>query len=251
MSLDRILAFGRRHIAARTLGVPYSRAADFALPAEIRIGDRRVPIYLPQEHGVRVAFVEILLDDCYGLRPLTRSKRRIEINRVLDIGANVGLFGLAARLAFPQATIHCYEPNSALEPYLSHQSRIARCGFFLEAVGRETARVCLEIDADESVHSSSHVDPYGSIPQVALRTALDRLGGEADLVKMDCEGAEWEILKDAESWQQVRFLTMEYHLGRNKDHERIDIALAGIGFSIERTIRSSNFGLVFASRAGG
>src|ERR1700736_5314114 len=131
MSLTRLLSLGRRRLAARRLNVPFTRAANFAIPQTIRLNARDVPLHVPREHGVRIAFVELLLDDCYGLRLLADGRRGSEIARVVDIGANVGLFGLAARVAFPRATIHCYEPNAALEPYLAHQGKVARCDYFL------------------------------------------------------------------------------------------------------------------------
>ncbi len=248
MPLTRLVSFGRRRLAARRLNVPFTRAAGFTLPETIRLNGRDVPLLVPREHGVRIAFVELLLDDCYGLHALSGGQHGCDISRVVDIGANAGLFGLAARIAFPQATIHCYEPNPALERYLAHQAKSAGFDYFLEAVGREAGRVRLNVDASESVHSASRSDPDGTIPQVALRTALDRLGGEVDLVKMDCEGAEWEILEDAESWRRVRFLTLEYHLGNGTDHNRIRSALAKLDYTIERQTRATNYGLVHAMR---
>jgi FkbM family methyltransferase len=246
MSLTRLVSFGRRRLAARRLNVPFTRAANFALPASVRLDGRDVPILLRDEHGVRVAFVELFLDDCYGLRRLVR--RREGVATILDVGANVGLFGLAARVAFPQATIHCYEPNAALEPYLAHQAKVARCDFFLEAVGREAGRVSLTCRSGESVLTSSRADPEGDIQQIALRNTLDRLGGSADLVKMDCEGAEWEMFEDVAAWRNVRFLSLEYHLKSGNSHDRIPAALAKIGFEIERQARATNFGLVLARR---
>lgn len=38
--------------------------------------------------------------------------------------------------------------------------------------------------------------------------------GPIDLIKMDCEGAEWEFLND-QAWNKVSYLTMEYHLEKN------------------------------------
>lgn len=246
MSLTRLVSFGKRRLAARRLNVPFTRAASFALPASVRLDGRDAPIRLPDEHGVRMAFVELLLDDCYGLQRLVR--RRENVATILDIGANVGLFGLAARVAFPQAAIHCYEPNAALEPYLAHQAKIARCDYFLEAVGREAGCVSLDVNIAESVHTSSRADSNGVIPQVALRTALDRIGGSADLVKMDCEGAEWEMLEDVAAWRNVRFLSLEYHLNSGDSHDKIVGALAKLGFRIERQTPVTGYGLVLARR---
>ncbi len=211
----------------------------------MKLAGADVPLRLPAEYGVNVAFIELLLDDCYRLRRLSRQGETVA--RIVDIGANVGLFGLAARNAFPAATIHAYEPNRALEPYLAHQARNAHVEVFYEAVGREAGRTKVDvIDAAESVHTASRSDPAGTIPQVALRTAIERIGGSVDLLKVDCEGAEWEILEDPEGWRPVRYVTMEYHLRHGLGHDAIVVALKRRNFSVLYQNPVDTYGLVFA-----
>jgi hypothetical protein len=38
-----------------------------------------------------------------------------------------------------------------------------------------------------------------------------------DLLKLDCEGGEWELFGDKTIWKHVRRLTMEYHLWANPE----------------------------------
>ena len=101
--------------------------------------------------------------------------------------------------------------HAELEPHLRRQAEAASFQYFLEAVGLEAGRVSLDRDPDP-VLTRSRPAPEGQVPQVAFRDALGRLGGRADLVKVDCEGAEWSFLGDRDSWRQVRYLSMEYHL---------------------------------------
>lgn len=244
--IERMIRLWHRRSAARRLGTRFSRAATFTLPRTIRLNGRNVDIDVPDEPGQLTAFVELLLDDCYSLRSLAR---RARIETVIDIGANVGLFGLAARAAFPEATIHAYEPNLALGPALAHQARSAGIEYFLDAVGRDTGFVWLDVDPGGSVLSRTRSDPGGSIPQIAFSEALKRIGGHADLVKMDCEGAEWAILEDHDSWRQVEFLTMEYHLAVDQRHDAIVLAVKGIGFAVRSHVPATNFGLILAKRA--
>lgn len=244
MLLNRLRVLARRRYAARHLAVPFGRAGSFALPEAIRLEGSEVPLLLPAEHGVKIAFIELLLDDCYQLRRLARRGERI--TRIIDVGANVGLFGLAARIAFPEATIHAYEPNNALERYLSHQCRNARVACFFEAVGREPGRVCLDVNEAESVHTTSRQDLAGTIPQIAFRTAVTRIGGSVDLLKMDCEGAEWEMLEDPASWRSVRYVSMEYHLRPGLGHDAVGKALGRCGFRVLDQSRADTYGLVFA-----
>ncbi len=90
----------------------------------------------------------------------------------------------------------------------------------------------------------------GKIPQVSFRTAVERIGGHCDLVKLDCEGAEWEILTDVTTWRKVDHLAMEYHLWFGEhEHEEVAKVLGNIGFAIRRQLRThERYGIVWASR---
>jgi hypothetical protein len=67
---------------------------------------------------------------------------------------------------------------------------------------------------------------------------------------MDCEGSEWEILSNKEVFQNVKFITMEYHLGKNSlDHSRIKNVLEEIGFKLISRIdylSKANYGIAVA-----
>jgi FkbM family methyltransferase len=247
-SIVRTATLWNRRRAARRFGLSFGRAASFTLPKTIRLDGRDLPIDVPDEPSQRVAFVELLLDDCYRLRWLAEHAR---IETIVDIGANVGLFGLAARAAFPTATLHAYEPNPLLAERLAHHARLAGIEYWSAAVGREAGMVSLETKPQASVLSRSIADPAGAIERVAFRETLARIGGHADLVKLDCEGAEWEILEDREAWRCVDYLTMEYHLARGQGHDAIAAALSAIGFAIVEQQPASDFGLILAQRNAG
>jgi FkbM family methyltransferase len=238
----RLAEFVSKRVRARRLGVPLVRSRDFRVPTHVRVEGERVRLDLPAETGVRVAFYEILLADCYGLESLAGP-----VETVLDVGANVGLFCLAARRAFPGATIHAYEPNPHLERHLRVQAALARCRYFMEAIGGEAGRVSLELHPD-SVQSRSRCDDRGQVPMVAFRTAIARLGGMVDLAKVDCEGAEWDLWADQASWERVRHLSLEYHLWPDHSHEEARAVIEDLGFVVRRQVPDTGFGLILASR---
>jgi FkbM family methyltransferase len=192
--------------------------------------------------GVRSAFIPIFFDDCYGLERASR------VRTVLDIGANIGVFGLAARINFPDALIHAYEPNADLESKLRTQAEAADFKYFLEAVGAESGRVALDRN-DDPVLSRTRAAEEGTVPQVAFRTALERLGGEADFVKVDCEGAEWTFISDRDAWQKVRYLSMEYHLWPSHTVPELLETVGGLGFTVtHHQPASADYGLLLAER---
>jgi len=226
--------------------VRFDRSAAFRLPDTIWLNGRTESLSLPDENGIKVAFIDLLLDDCYGCHVLRKRGEKVET--VLDIGGNVGLFGIAARNAFPEATIHSYEPNKGLESYLTVQAEAAGFDYFMEAVGLEDGMISLDLNED-SVQTRSKLDSDGAIPQIAFSRAIERIGGRVDLLKMDCEGAEWEIFKDEESWKKVNNLSMEYHLFE-AGHTELAVrqTIENLGFTISSFVHIDNFGLVRARR---
>lgn len=244
MAINRYIHFLKRKIAAAKLSVTFERSATFQLPERIKINGQIRSLYLPNENGVKVAFIDLLLDDCYKYKELDSP----EIKTVLDIGANVRLFGVAARNAFPSAQIHAYEPNPFLEKYLEVQAKSANFEYHMEAVGLGNGSVSLDFHTD-SVQTRSLTDVSGQIPQTSFRETIARLGGKVDLVKMDCEGAEWDIFQDVNSWQRVRHVTMEYHLWPNHTHDEVLAVIRSLGFRVrEHKPTELDFGLLIASR---
>jgi len=201
----RIYNLLRRRYRARRLGIEFRRGASWVLPAKMFVNGRRWDISAPDDRGTEGAFLNIFLDDCYGIESIGHPVRT-----VLDIGAHAGFFSMHARNTYPDAVIHAYEPNPNMKEFLEHQSGIGGFSYFLEAVGNKDDMVRLHTYAKDSVLTSCR--PGGDIPQVTFRTCILRLGGSVDLLKLDCEGAEWSILTDTDSLAAVRSLTMEYHL---------------------------------------
>ena len=241
--INKLLRLITRRSRARKLGFHYIRSSGFIPPNKIRILDKDVSLKFPNETGVANDFLSIFLDDDYNLEKIDWN-----VTTVLDIGANLGFFSLAARKAFPQAEIHAYEPNKQLDVYLDSHSYQGNFKIFYQAVGLESGRVSLDI-LGESNQTRSRKDEDGIVHQISFRETIEKLGGNVDIVKIDCEGAEWEFLEDQNAWKNVKFLTMEYHLwpGERK-HSDIIIALNNLGFTIIKTFPIENYGLIHGIR---
>jgi FkbM family methyltransferase len=244
--LDRAAWYVRARRRARRFGFPFVRRKWFRLPRRLRVNGAAVALDWLPEHGVRAAFTEVFLGDNYGLE-IIADQDGAAIRRVLDVGANVGWFALAARSHFPGAAIHAYEPNAAAVAFLRRNTEALGVVAHREAVGASAGRVSLIIPDGKSVRA--HTVDGGDIPQVAFADALARLGG-ADLVKLDCEGAEWPLLDDPAPWAGVRWLTVEYHLWARPGatHAAAASAITRLGFKVVRQQTLSTSGLLLARR---
>ena len=209
-------------------------------PTSICIAGRRFALSFPnsERSAHEWEFVQIVFNDCYRLAKIAKPVRT-----VLDIGANVGLFALGARLHFPQAAIYCYEPNPALEPHLRHHAAVVGAHYFMEAVGKTGGAISLR-PGENSLVSVAVDAPEGDIPRRAFADILARVGA-VDVLKLDCEGAEWDLLTDPAPWRNVRSLVMEYHLWARPGAtiDNLKSQLAAIGF--ENISVPPNYGLTW------
>jgi FkbM family methyltransferase len=241
--VDRFNLLKKRKKQARKLGFNFKRAAEFVLPSQIQIGSIYLNLSLPADNGTRTAFIDVLLDDCYFLREFPD-----DIQTVIDIGGHAGLFSIAARNRWPLAVIHTYEPNGALKENWGKHAKQANFSVYEEAVGEVAGKVSL-IPNEDSVQVRTAETTDGLVRQIALRSAVARLGNTVDLVKLDCEGAEWKILRDKEAWMKVRFLTMEFHLWAGYTVDELRERVSDLGFQIMHLqLTGPDFGILSAYR---
>jgi len=88
-----------------------------------------------------------------------------------------------------------------------------------------------------------------TLADVLAQQALDRV----DLLKLDCEGAEYEILMNAteETLAKVQRIVMEYH-NVDADHTHVQLIrfLESVGYTVswEQNIVHEEIGYLFAAR---
>ena len=232
-----------RLIKSLKMGFVWPGTSRFVPPSSFRWREQTFKLGVPCEESLGWVFRDVVLDDEYGLERLPYSPKTI-----LDVGANVGIFSLWAGANFPGAIIHSYEPNAALQEYLA--DNIGQVGATLHAEG-VSGRDGLGsfAQAGESMVGQCKESESGNIPVVSLRTAINRIGGSADLLKLDCEGAEWSIQEHPEAFSAVRCVRMEYHL-IEPDHstKRLVEAFESMGFHCSHLAANQGFGLAWFDR---
>lgn len=81
-----------------------------------------------------------------------------------------------------------------------------------------------------------------------LANAISRMGGDVDLMKIDCEGAEWDLFEDKSTFQKVKEIRMEYHLGRDRTVDDLRMKARELGFSISKISPNQGFGIAWLHR---
>ncbi len=238
----RVAKLASRFISSLNMGILFCGTTYFKLPNKIYLKKKMYFLESPSEMGIKFDFINLFLDDEYGLKTLKSYPQTI-----VDIGGNIGLFSLMAGALFPKAKIHSYEPNPRIHGFLAKNLSQVGAEFFPEAVGAVsgTGRSIDEGDSRTGVFEKG-----GNIPIVAFSTVVDRIGGNIDLLKLDCEGGEWEIFLNPEPFHQVVEIRMEYHLVGGMTLSDLKSAAGHIGFEITKLDENSGFGIAWMTRKG-
>jgi FkbM family methyltransferase len=176
-------------------------------------------------------FKEIFMDECYlaGLENDISSDATI-----IDIGANAGYFTLFAAALCPRAKLFSYEPVPVNYAQLKRNRDLnspRQINCFPKAVAGHIGEITLTFDPSDSFTTSAtlftsnkEAEKSLAVPCVTLQGLMDENGiGRCDLLKMDCEGAEYDILYNcpAEYLQRINQIAMEVHRGQ-KENQNIE-----------------------------
>jgi len=217
----------------------------------VRVGSRIIRISVPESEKSyhEWEFNHLYCDDPYQLAALPSGLRT-----VLDVGGNVGLFSILARHYFPLAVIHSYEPTPEIFSMLRSNTECIGVIAHNAGVAAYDGHAHIVSGNGPSLYNRLQVADGGEIRMVSIRSAIELLGGAVDLLKLDCEGGEWDILGDRESLKRVKYLAMEYHLleGTSASLWELVRLLKAEGFAIDSLRESGNrvVGLLTARNLG-
>lgn len=203
---------------------------------------------------------DVYLEDCYGIGGMA-----LRPKYVADVGAHIGTFARLAHRRWPQAKIACIEPHPANWPALhANVGRFAdvvtaACTYEAGPLGilstiypgttNTGGSIVTPVGGDrwrEESNSTDYLPADGTVEAVTLEAIRDQLGWpRIDLLKLDCEGAEFSILEHADlDALGVRWIVGEWH-----DRRRFE-RLADERFAAWRLriLRDGEFGLFCLTR---
>ncbi len=177
-----------------------------------RLSDSGLRVAIRHRSADVVTLGEVFHDRDYV--PIPEVERALgHVRTIVDLGANIGLFGAFAAGRWPDARIVAYEPDPG--NIAAHRMTIAANGlgdrWRLVAAAAGAHRGTARFAAGRA--SLSHVtsDDGGDVITVDVEDVLQAIAG-ADLLKMDIEGSEWAILADPRfRASPPRVVVMEYH----------------------------------------
>ncbi|HEX3558791.1 MAG TPA: FkbM family methyltransferase [Pyrinomonadaceae bacterium] len=157
-----------------------------------------------------------LLHDCYGLDRIAFAPG----DAVLDVGAHIGLFAAYVGLRYPDVSVHSFEPfpdNFKLLRENIERNRVSNVRIYPFAISGDGRLLKMATDPENSGGASCHTRTLTAraadmIPSATLDAIFDALGIEScRLLKIDCEGSEYEILLATRSLEKVEYLSGEFH----------------------------------------
>jgi FkbM family methyltransferase len=194
------------------------------------------------------------LNEALVLRPYLCSDL-IELREdsvVVDVGANIGDFSIEVAALCPRGRI------VAIEPVIESAAMIEINKLLNELTNIEVVQVALgssetEVEIKLAGNASSLYWKKGRQVQKVRQTNLSRLMderriGHIDLLKLDCEGAEWEILPNSsEVLPQISQICMEFHPMNGWTGDKLATYLRNAGYKVEFTQGGWN-GTLWATR---
>lgn len=135
---------------------------------------------------------------------------------IVDLGAHIGLATLKFAASFPEALIHCYEPDpenfSLLE---ANTAMLQNVIMHNEAVGPRSEKAVLHVNpgsrASSSLKRESGENRTHEVECTvkSLDEIISTIGEDVDLIKFDIEGRELETFASSSLVQGVRHLVGE------------------------------------------
>lgn len=203
-----------------------------------------VSLISPPDEPLLHMFEEIWVNHCY----LGDDLKLEPGAAVIDIGAHVGIFALWVATRYPEARVICVEPSARMCDYLTKnlsRNRIESVSILSASCGGQNGDAILYSRGGvEAMNTLFNRDNYGShfqpgtrhhvvtLDDVFARFKIDKCA----LLKLDCEGAEYEILFNAkqETLAKIDIVSMEYHVGLN-EHKPLELErfLESHGFTVE------------------
>jgi len=176
---------------------------------------------------------------------------------IIDVGAHIGLFALFASQFCKNGKIFCYEPIKENYKILIENIEMNQIQNIFPnnlAVTKKTSRVKIFLNDDQSGHSMFIQNKnFVEVDSKSLSDIfIDNGIKECDFLKLDCEGAEYEIVESlsADLFTKINKTVIEYHMVDTKPEllEQLINKLKQFSFSVHTRPLFVDIGFLFGKK---
>jgi len=192
---DDVAQFAGREVVARLMGVS-------------------VPVFFYCDRNSSSIEADILKSSKVEIGALKQRWRVLELgmdlispgSRVIDVGANIGVYALPWAAMNADVTVHCFEPNPAVRARLARNVALnrltARIRLHTQALSDHAGTATLYGNDDMSslnkgVYTGAGQAVPTEVPLARLDDIFDIEGPPLSLMKIDVQGHELEVLRGA------------------------------------------------------
>ena len=177
---------------------------------------------------------------------------------IIDCGANIGLSVVYFKSLYPQSTIIAYEPDVANIELLGKNiqaNHFENVTIKKEAIWTKNEKLYFKsIGSQGSQIASDGLQKHDTVEVNAIRLAEVLEATAVDFLKIDIEGAEYEVMKDcASSLSNVKNIFVEYH-GKVSETQKLTAILNILqdnGFSVYIKMAADPLGHPFVLKQTG
>jgi FkbM family methyltransferase len=164
---------------------------------------------------------------------------------IIDIGGHIGLFSLLASAIRPNLPIYSFEPHNGNFELLKRNLKdngIRNVTAIREAVSDRVGKADLLLSQQDLNHSLALAIEATGKTQTVATTILEKIFEKnkierCGLLKIDCEGSEYEILYSTPKavFDRIQALFLEYHEWSEKGlADALKIHLEKMGFKVKK-----------------
>ncbi|HEX3794066.1 MAG TPA: FkbM family methyltransferase [Acidimicrobiales bacterium] len=213
----------------------------------------------PNQPGARVPIYEIFAEDCYHFEWFLGTLAEGPI-QVMDIGGQVGTFACRLAQVQPKATIAAFEPSPTTADFLRrnvsqnhfddritvHEQALAGSIGFAEFDdnGGGSGTNSLVATGGNAATAASEARNIMRVETTTFDAAVAAIRAPIDLVKMDCEGGEYDMVyaSSPENWSSVHRLVLEYHPVEGQSWDELRNWFGRVGLTVQHE-EPANVGL--------
>jgi FkbM family methyltransferase len=150
--------------------------------------------------------------------------------KIIDCGANIGMSVFFHKYFHPNAKIVAFEPNPSAFELLKlniEKNHLKNVTLVQKAVSNSLEPISFFVNTDKGSLLSSVREDRGGTNKIVIETDLlsSYLNERVDLLKIDIEGAEWQVLEDLKAngkqLAMVEHAIIEYHHKINNEKSRL------------------------------